>query len=637
VALLALVCALLPMATHAEDEVNPDPLTLTIDSMSPPTSDGDVQLSGRITNVDTQTWHDIQIIPCLSDSPIQTTSALADAVKAPSNAVVCKRKPAVFTKIDQLDTGTTTTWTLTVPRSVLPHIHGGVYWFGVHALGTSDAGVSVNADGRARTFLPLVGQTNSPARVHLVVEITEPIAYDDQGHLMERVSNASGAPRWADEFSGHLSHLLSVVNRTPGADLLVDPAVLDAATKLADGNPGWLGNAAARADTKTAAQNWLNAFKAVGKAHQVWALPYGDVDLNATADRPDITVAAEAAALAPFRAAGVAAAPARRAPDFSASTAVVNGSPGTTAFVDARTGGSVSYAGEVRVVGTAIASLGGPHPGAPYAPVALRQTILAEAALHVGTTSPVVAVIPSAFDTSDPAGFVDSLSQPWVTLMSLPQALEGRTSSTFPDQQPPTGGETPLVQLSVEAYDAAATSTATLNAVTSNKLDVAGPIRRSAFTALSPANIHGPAAQELAASVATMVRSVRVTAPPGVTLSGSSGRFSLTLNNPLPVPVKVTLRVVADSDTKVDLQTNQVVPANGSVSTLANVSLDTHGNHRVSVEVLDSANNPTGESVEVTIRSVQVSGVIWAFILGGCGLLGVAIVTRLLRRLRNRP
>ena len=41
-----------------------------------------------------------------------------------------------------------------------PYLAGdGVYWFGVHALGSNDAGGDAVADGRARTFLPLVPPT----------------------------------------------------------------------------------------------------------------------------------------------------------------------------------------------------------------------------------------------------------------------------------------------------------------------------------------------------------------------------------------------------------------------------------------------------------------------------------------------
>ena len=635
VALLALICTLLPfMGIGAHAVGTTDPLTLTIDTMTPSTSSGDIHLSGTITNSDDQTWRSINILPCLADTPILHVSELAAATGTPDKAVVCSRITTVSTVITQLDAGATTTWSLTVPSSVLPHIHGGVYWFGVHALGTSDAGVSVNADGRARTFLPVVGPTTQKARLHLIVEFTEPMEYDAAGHLLETTSYAPGAPTWTSEFSGHLSQLLVLVNSTPGADLLVDPAVVDAATRLADGNTGWLGDAGALTDTKAAAQAWLASFKYVARTHQVWGLPYGDVDITATADRKDIAAAAESVSMAPFQALGVHAAPVRRSPDLTASGAVVAGPDASTAFVDARVAGSQSSANGVRVVGTALASLGAPKPGDPYAAVPLRQQILAEAALHVGSTSPVVVVIPSTFSPADPAGFAASLAAPWVSLDTLPQALNGLPTTTFP-AQPKAAAETPLVQQSVDAYDSAVATATTLHSLTG--LNVSGPVSKSALTALARSTVRGPAAQDVSGHLRDLVfGAVTITAPPGVTLSGSSGRFSIGLDNHLAVPVTVSLKASTDPDTSFGRFPSVALAAHAAGSMLANVSINAHGNHHVVFSVTDSAGHPTGVIVEVTVRSVQVSGVIWAFIAGGVGLLGLAIAMRLFRRIRSR-
>ena len=635
VALLAVICTLLATVDEGADaQTTTDPLTITIDSMTPTTSSGDIHLSGSITNTDVQTWRAINILPCLALTPILSVSDLATATRTANNALVCNRITQVSTVIDELDPGVTATWSLTVPSSLLPHLRGGVYWFGVHALGTSSAGISANADGRARTFLPVVAPTTKPARVHVIVEITEQIGYDPTGRLMEATSLAPGAPTWASEFSGHLNRLLSVVAHTRGADVMIDPAVVDAAIHLADGNAGWLGDAGALSDTKSAAQAWLASFKYVAKAHHVWALPYGDVDVTATADRPDIVLAAEAAALAPFRAIGVHAAAVRRSPDLSASQAVVNGSQESTAFVDGQVIGSLATAEGVSVVGTALASFGAPAPGDPYASVPLRQQILAEAALRVGSTSPVVVVIPSAFSPTDPTGFAEGLAAPWVSLSTLPEALAGLTPTQYPTQ-PRAVAESPLVHASVDAYYAAIRTAGTLHTMTG--LDVTGTVTKSALTAMSRDSIHGPAAQDIDVNVGALLGSVAVTAPPGVTLSGSSGRFSISLENKLSVPVTVGLRADADQETSIGRFGTLTLPAHGSGTMLANVSVNAHGNHRVLFSVTDATGRATGVTVEVAVRSVQVSGVIWAFIVGGVGLLGAAIAMRLVRRIRSRP
>lgn len=633
-ALLALICAaLLVPAGPVHAQTTADPLAITIDTMTPVTSSGDIHLTGSITNNDDQTWRSISILPCLAKSPILSVTDLATATSSGYNTVVCNRVLSVSTIITELGAGVTATWSLTVPSSVLPHLHSGVYWFGVHALATDASGQRLNAAvGRARTFLPVVGPTTKKARVHLIVELSEPIGYDTQGHLAE--TTTPNGPTWASEFEGHLAHLLTVVNTTPGADMLVDPALVDAAMKLADGNIGWLGSSSTLNDTKAAAQAWLSSFKYVARTHQVWALPYGDVDVSATADRPDIALTAEGLARAPFQTLGVRAAPARRSPDLTLSGAVVAGPDQSTAFVDARVAGSQSSSGGVRVVGTAMSSLGAPKPGDPYAEVPLRQQILAEAALHVGSTSPVVVVIPSTFSPMDPAAFAHGLAAPWVALDTLPQALDGLTSTSLPSQ-PKAPGESPLVRASVASYDDALTSATTLRTLTG--LDVSGAVTRSALPAMTRALVHGPAATDLSLSLNDLLsHSVALTAPPGVTLSGSSGRFLVSVDNKLSVPITVGLRATVDAETSINRFSNVTIPAGGSGSMLANVSINTHGNHRVEFSVVDTAGHPTDVSVVVTVRSVQVSGVIWGFIAAGVGLLAFTIAMRLIRRIRSR-
>ena len=75
-ALLALICAaLLAPAGPVHAETTADPLAITIDTMTPVTSSGDIHLTGSITNNDDQTWRSISILPCLAKSPTMRTTA----------------------------------------------------------------------------------------------------------------------------------------------------------------------------------------------------------------------------------------------------------------------------------------------------------------------------------------------------------------------------------------------------------------------------------------------------------------------------------------------------------------------------------------------------------------------------------
>ena len=59
----------------------------------------------------------------------------------------------------------------------------GVYWFGVHALGNTDAARDGVADGRARTFLPLVpaAEARPPLPTALVLPLRRPVHHAPDG------------------------------------------------------------------------------------------------------------------------------------------------------------------------------------------------------------------------------------------------------------------------------------------------------------------------------------------------------------------------------------------------------------------------------------------------------------------------
>ena len=65
------------------------------------------------------------------------------------------------------------------------HITGapGVYWIGVHVLGTSPEGRLDGIDGRARTFAPLVNKGHD-AQVSLVIPLRREVRYADDGTLL---------------------------------------------------------------------------------------------------------------------------------------------------------------------------------------------------------------------------------------------------------------------------------------------------------------------------------------------------------------------------------------------------------------------------------------------------------------------
>lgn len=258
--LVSLTCLTLAAPSGRAATVPPEPvepLEVTIETLTPgeiPTS-GTIEVGGTVTNVDDETWTTINLYPLLGGEPMTTPAELREARRTDPLAYVGDRvtTPGPYAVIDRLEPGQSATYSFTVARSRLDVTARGVYWFGVHALGQDTAGRDSVADGRARTFLPLVQQpsqeaSDAPARgrrpdsadvtapvpVALVVPLRRRILHQADGSVAE-------PDVWSDELGsgGTLGRLVSMGAQAGDAPItwLVDPALTVAAAHLAAGNP----------------------------------------------------------------------------------------------------------------------------------------------------------------------------------------------------------------------------------------------------------------------------------------------------------------------------------------------------------------------------------------------------------------
>ncbi len=223
-------------AAAAEDDQ--EPLRVTIESLSPgelPRS-GPIEVSGTVTNVDDETWTTVNLYPFLGDTALTTPADLSQARRTPVRDFVGARvtDPGPYATIETLEPGESADYSFTVARSRLDVDERGVYWFGVHALGQDAAGRDLNADGRARTFLPWVGGEERSLPVSVVLPLRKRVLHDAQGRV-------AGLASWARTLApgGTLAELVDLGASADDASLtwLVDPAVVDAAGRLAAGNP----------------------------------------------------------------------------------------------------------------------------------------------------------------------------------------------------------------------------------------------------------------------------------------------------------------------------------------------------------------------------------------------------------------
>ncbi|MCW2792773.1 MAG: hypothetical protein JWO76_1871, partial [Nocardioides sp.] len=667
-------------APRAHGAVDESPLEVTIDALSPSyvPSKGPVRISGRVTNNDTATWRDISTFAFMSDSPITSAAELADDVALPENADVGDRitVPGTYDTIDELSPGQTESFSIRVPRALLPAELPGVYWFGVHALGEGPDGRIDGADGRARTFIPLVDDTPRAVDTALVVPLRREITHAADGSL-EDVED------WARTFSPE-GRLRSLVEFGASADSrpitwLLDPALPDAARSLALGNPprslaptvaagtadpsadpdvslepddsgaGTPDEDPAQRDAAAAASSWLDLLHEGLGSGQVLALPYGDLDVAAAAERsPGLYTQARkrsGTTLAPW---GLRMSPAVATPGGYLNPEGIAETKGATVLVTDRMfrgqAPPVARSHGARLVPTSSgAAAGGTGPGPRLTALSLRQRILSEAALrllHPGR-HPLVVLLPQHWSPGASASFFEGLDVDWVHLTTVADAAD-RNGRAVPGSRlvyPARQARRELDAANFTSAQALIDAGQTLQNVLTNNTSVGAVITDEALTDVSYANRRHPdsaraAADRSRAWVDQQLGSIGVSAPPAVTLSSTSGRFAATLTNGLDQPVSVSIRVQADRPLDITVPTTVDIDALGHTTVLLNASTSTPGIHNVRLVVTDTDGTPLGGSDDLPIKSAPVSGVIWLILGAGVVLLFGAIAVRLFRRIR---
>jgi hypothetical protein len=667
-----------------------DPLEVRIESLTPSSvpNRGRVRIRGTVTNVSEERWRAINVHAFMAAEPMTSADELAEATRTPVDAEVGDRItiPGTFDPVGSLDPGQTVRFHVRLRRDQLPASEPGVYWFGAHALGNTDEARDGVADGRARTFLPLVPRTRQttrdPVQVALVMPLRHTIRHRPNGRIQ-------GGRRWAEELEpgGRLAAQLDLA-AAPGAGpltWLVDPAVPDAVAHLAAGNPP-----RSLADTLPAdpedpdppgssesptaeqveesgsdeerdedaadrvaevADDWLGGLRPTLATDAVLTLPWGDPDLAAVAeyapgwyarsvDRPGTLLdrwetRTEPAAGSPSGYVSTGELGLLR--DDETVIAGDRALPGVTAPLPARVDGH-----RVVFASSATAS-GGPGPEDPLTAVALRQRIVADAALRLlfHDRAPLVVVLPEAFGPASPQQFWSGLDPDWLALSDVSELENG---PALPADRLDYPVEEELTELDEPAFEAAADLVAagrTLEELLTLNDAVGDQVLGEALSGISYQ--HRDRALEARTEVIRGTQwiqrrmgTVRLRAPNGVTLASDTGNFAATIANGLPHPVTVSLDAVSQGDVVVEPPARIQLPARGRQTVVLEASASSPGVHYVQLMVTDGTGTPLGAARQVPIRSAQVSRVIWLILGVGVGLLLLAIGNRVVHRVRNQ-
>ncbi|MEO9322333.1 DUF6049 family protein [Nocardioides sp. C4-1] len=671
-----------PVPAPAEEDTAP--LGVTISSMTPASlpASGTIAVTGTVTNRTDETWSNISLLAFVGDGelgaldePFRNQGELEASMATPYDAVVGQRltvggRPG---EVEELAPGATSIYRVTVPVDAIEPNGAGVYWFGVHALGSSPSRpYDGTAVGRARTYLPVVPRRfhDRPLDVALVLPLTAPVRWSGDGRVADPES-------WASALGpeGRLTRLLDFADQAPVITWLVDPALVDAVAHLAAGNPprtlGPGTDETTSADPSTApaedddvpptpeaqqAATWLDDLGRTLRGDEVYTLPYGNPDLPSTLEHAprllDVARAQRSEALTEL---GVEPRPVITSPTgyLDADSIAAAGDDARVLVTDrmfADLDGrepppAVADVDGRRVLVTSHGAVqGSPGPGPSLTPTGLRQRVLAEAAVREikGDRRPMVVVLPSSTALDDPAAFFAGLSVPWLDLGTLDDVDRAATATPVDAADlgyPALQGNRELDGANVAAVEELVAGGDALQNVLVDDTGIGGTITEEALTGLSYFARYDEAAALAAtdgarAWVDERLDGIQISDSPGITLASSSGTFAVTLTNNLDHRVAVSVRAESDRGIEVTAPERIVLEADGRATAQLRATTTTNAVHNVRLQVTDPAGTPLGASAQVPIRPTQVSDVIWLIIGTGAGLLFLAIAVRLVRRVR---
>lgn len=664
------------------------PLRVTIDGLSPSylPERGDLVVRGQVTNRTDDTWTTINLYTFLGDDlpAMRSPAALAAAMDEPYDSYVGSREttagePGV---IDSLAPGESAPYVVRVPVSAFDVPQGGVYWFGVHAIGQSAsspredlADGQARADGRARTFLPYVPpRVTTPVHAALVLPLTKSLPYRSDGSI-------DFAPKWARSLSpdGRLRDLLSFASSSGDIPVtwVVDPALLDGVAQLAAGNPPRSldptvpaagGATTAPADepssdpsapppppetaTSRAAEAWLSALPSALAGNEVLTVPYGNVDVPAALQHdPTLYQVARAKRSTVLNDLGVEPRAVLTAPGgYLDATSIRSADDDATLLasdrVFARSAPPVAdLAGHEVVVASSGATAGSPGPGPSVTAVGLRQRILAEAAVRAlrADQESLTVVMPTNWGLDPATEFFSGLNVDWLDLTTVSDLQSTTTATPVTDEElvyPASQRRRQLDPATFAAADDLVKAGDTLQSVLGENFSIAGVVTQQALGAIS----YEARSDQVAARsslershdwIAERLGKITIAASAGVTLSSESGTFLVTLSNGLDEPVTVSVLAQSDSDLTVRTPDPVLLPPGGRSNVLLEVSTTSNRVHNVTLMVTDTSGSPLGSTDKLPIRSAQVSNVIWLIMGSGVGLLFLAIAIRLVRRVRT--
>ena len=436
VAVSGLCLLLMPSPAAATEPVASVAITLTSLEPELPTRDGEITITGRVTNITKQRLYRLEALFWRNQAPIIGRVGLEQALTSESNDPLGARYTGAFQDLFTaakpfLAPNASADFRLKVKISDLElSPTNGVYLMGVHIL---QRGNNV-AIGRARTFVPVLAAKprSSLTMTSLVVLNTRPsllrkgVLSDD--HLAAEVGQ-----------NGRLTAMLTAAE-TPTTSFAVDPALIEELQTMAGGYQVLDSEGTTSAGTGQAdATRWLEGFQKLQSSHDGYRLLYGSPDIAALVDDGQESVLDAAAnankLVESTRSLPLLVLPAGGTADAATAKAAAALQPDAILLADTSAKGPAPLlAGpdQVPIVRfTKAAQGGGPGPDPRDTAIHVRQRMLAESwveatAARDGLPHGQVRLISTAAQAANGA---PELKAPWLKQRTLSELLKTTPAS----------------------------------------------------------------------------------------------------------------------------------------------------------------------------------------------------------------
>ena len=587
-----------------------------------------ITLTGRVTNTGAQAAFGVRVVLWRSRDPITEASAFGTVLSGENSpwGVMLDRTAdnyfSVTASDESFDPGASAEFTVKGTLADLGFTSSGsVYLMGVQVRGTADASSNYQVLAKARTFYVTAPENRLPL-TSIVLLAAAPTKVRPDVFVNESL---------VGELTGRLDSMVGLAGR-PGSSWLVDPALIDEVSDMADGYQVLEGDAARPGTGQAAAQAWLQRFRMLPNdrgARTLFANP--DVLGAERNDATDVVERAEDAMtiaelddlpllVLPY--AGVAAA--------TTAGFVESADPDALLVSDAGRGPVVATSDDDATIVRLAPAATMAGPGDQDGPVQRQQRQYAEAIFGKG----LVRLIGTADDAS-----ADTAPR-WLQRTGLDELLartpSGSANPTLPAKTT-TLSAGRFRQLKAMAGDFARyvdlvpeSALATDAPQTLSRMVSAWWIGdQSAGTWIS--------AVDDAVGQSEVNENVTLSASPRVLMSSRTNEFPVTVSNQLAEPIQVRVVFTSDNPQRLTIPASAVITVGPGQNQTVNVRPEATSNGLVNVTAAlqTGSGAPVGRTTRIAVEVTDLGMIGWIIVIVS-GVVLVAATALRIRQVRRK-